>query len=62
MAKLSKALSLTCQSFTTARVRIPAGACENVAIDLGLGGGLSWVIQFSPLLTNYFWQVLIHLK
>ena len=27
-------------SLNTTRVRIPAGACENIASDLGLGDGL----------------------
>ena len=28
-----------------------AGACEEVASDLGLGGGFRWVLRFSPPVT-----------
>ena len=37
-------------SLTTARVRIPARACEKVASDLGLGVGFHWVLLFRSLL------------
>ena len=39
-------------SLTTAWVRIPAWACEKVATDLELGGGIRRVLRFPPLLTT----------
>ena len=40
---------LNVRTFTTARVPIPAWACENVASDLGLGGCFRRVLWFSTL-------------
>ena len=33
-------------------LQFPAGACEKIASDLGLGSGFRWLLHFSPLLTN----------
>ena len=46
-------------SLTTARVRIPAGACEKVNSDLGVGGGFRRVLRFPPLLTTA-WSRISH--
>ena len=46
MAMWCKGLQMTASSLTAARVRIPAGTGENVASDLGLGGGFRRVLQF----------------
>ena len=54
MAVRSKALPLTasCLSLTTVRVRIPPGACEKVASDLGLDGCFRRVLRFPPPVTT----------
>ena len=52
MAVWSNALPLTASSLPTAQVQIPARASNEVASDLGLGGGIRQVLRFPPLLTT----------
>ena len=54
-AHWSEALPLTARSLTTAWVPIPAGACEKVASDLGLGavGSASSLASLSFSITVY---------
>ena len=41
-------------SLTTIRFRISTGACEKVASDFGLGGGLGRVLRFPPPVATGF--------
>ena len=50
MALLSKVLPLTASCL--AQVHNPSWEFENVASDLGLGSGLSWVLRFPPPVTT----------
>ena len=52
MAGVSKALTLTTGCLSPLP-RISAGACANVANDLGLGDSFSWVLRIpAPLTTD----------
>ena len=55
MAVWSTALPLTANCLSPVRVRIPSGACEKVASDMGLGGGFSLGTPASS--TSYNWLV-----